>query len=204
VTVVWCDFGGVLTEPIPEVLARVSVSCAISVPDLLGAFSAVAAEFGGTLLEPLENGWLTEREWGSRVLTHLPRPPARDLTRFSALWYADRRFNTDLFDALARLRGVRLAMLTNSVREWEPYREALIPDPGVFGTVIRSHEVGVGKPDPRIYALAEQAVSAPAADCLLIDDSAANCAAARARGWRAVHHHDTATTLDELDRLLTG
>ncbi|MFI1395996.1 hypothetical protein [Streptomyces sp. NPDC020681] len=37
--------------------------------------------------------------------------------------------------------------------------------------------------------------------CLLIDDTAVNCAAARRRGWTAVGHLDTARTITDLARV---
>lgn len=206
--VVWCDFGGVLTDPVIDVLDRVSTMCAVPVNVLVTAFSTVAAEFGGDGLAPLETGSIDEVEWGKRVTARLaPRwRPRADLTRFSELWYADRGFNHELCDALVlrRERGCRLAMLTNSVREWEPYRAALIPDHVVFELVVRSHELGIRKPDLEIFRLAEQRLGVSATDCVLIDDSARNCRAAELAGWQAIWHRDNASTLDRLDLILAA
>lgn len=201
--VIWCDFGGVLTDPVAGVLARVAAVCAVPPDTLMNAIHAVAAEFGGDGIAPLETGALDEAEWGRRVAARLSPTwrPRADLCRFSDLWYADRTFNADLYDALVR-RGRRLAMLTNSVREWEPHRAALMPDQSRFETVIRSHEHGVRKPDPEIFRLAERALGVPAAGCLLIDDSDTNCHAAIGAGWRAVRHRSNARTLHELDLAL--
>jgi putative hydrolase of the HAD superfamily len=204
--VIWCDFGGVLTDPPGRTVAAVAEKCALPPEVLLAACSKVAADFGADGLAPLETGMLDEAEWGRRVTAALAPDwtPQADLTRFSELWYADRTFNRNLFDAVVARRsgGVRLAMLTNSVLEWEPYRNALVPDPTVFEMVIRSHEHGVRKPDPRIYALAEHSLGVAAGDCVLIDDSERNCVAAREVGWRAVHYRDDATALAELDKIL--
>jgi putative hydrolase of the HAD superfamily len=93
-------------------------------------------------------------------------------------------------------------MLTNSVREWEPYRAALIADPDVFELVIRSHEHGVRKPDPEIYRLAERALGVSASDCVLIDDSERNCRGAERAGWQAIRHQDNVATLRRLDLIL--
>jgi putative hydrolase of the HAD superfamily len=93
-------------------------------------------------------------------------------------------------------------MLTNSVREWEPYRAELMPDLRLFETVIRSHEHGVRKPDPAIFRVAERSLDVRPADCVLVDDSERNCRGAVAAGWRAIHHRATADTVAELDLLL--
>lgn len=206
--VIWCDFGGVLTDPVAEVLERVAARCAVPAETLLAACTAVAAEFGGDGLAPLETGQIRETEWGSRVTARLAPAwqPRADLGRFSELWYAERIFNDELCDALIGRTGprCRLAMLTNSVREWEPYRAKLIPDPAAFEAIIRSHEHGVRKPDPLIYRIAENVLGVPAARCLLIDDSERNCRAAESVGWQAIRHRGNTQTLAQLDRMLAA
>ena len=55
-----------------------------------------------------------------------------------------------------------------------------------FEHVFLSYELGVEKPAPEIYAKVLEGSGAPAADVLFLDDSEANCAAARACGLQAV------------------
>lgn len=206
-TVIWTDFGGVLTPPVDDALRRVADAAKVPANDLLAAIRLVAAQDGTELLEQLERGRLSQRDWGHRVAAALaPRwVPAVDLGRFGDYWYAGRPFNTALYDTLvaARTSGLRLGMLTNSVREWEVHRARLIPDRTVFDRIVNSHEVGVRKPEPAIYRLAEESLAVSPGECLLIDDLAANCAAAVARGWRAVHHVDTDTTVNTLRDLVS-
>jgi len=153
-------------------------------------------------MQPLERGLLTQQEWGARVTAAL-RPryvPAAPLTRFGDYLYTGRVLNHALLAALGELggRGVQIGLLTNSVREWEPHRAALMPDTELFTVQVKSHELGLCKPDPAIYRLAERAVGAAPGDCLLIDDDPLNCAAARARGWAAIRHETTPATLVQL------
>jgi putative hydrolase of the HAD superfamily len=206
--VVWCDFGGVLTDPIDGVLARFVRTIGVPMDAVLAAFDKVAARHGTTGLGPLERGMVSVAEWGEQVTEALGRdhPPRADLRRFGELWYADREFNTVLFDGLVARRSgsVRLGLLTNSVHEWEPHRDRLVPDPNVFAAAVRSHEVGERKPDEAIYRFAERALDVPPSHCVLIDDTPVNCAAARDLGWRAVHHQSNGPTLAELDRILGG
>ncbi len=56
-----------------------------------------------------------------------------------------------------------------------------------FEAVIISGEVGLAKPDPRIFHLALQRIGRPAEECLFIDDSAENIAVAHSLGFRTVH-----------------
>jgi putative hydrolase of the HAD superfamily len=206
VSVVWCDFGGVLTPPITEAFARTVSAVGVPEEPLRAAIETVAAGFGLRALEPLELDLLTEREWGRQVTAALAPAwrPTGDLGRFGRYWHDGRVLNRPLYDRLVALkgRGPRIGLLTNSIREWEPYRRRMLPVPDVFDARVNSYEAGVRKPDPAIYAVAEAALGAAGAGCLLIDDVPANCAAATDRGWHAIHHVTNDATLAALDRLL--
>jgi putative hydrolase of the HAD superfamily len=206
--VVWCDFGGVLTEPMPDVLDRFARAAEVPVQPLLAAFDTVAARYGMKELEPLERGLLTEADWGRQISDVLAPGwrPRVDLTLFGEIWYADRTFNTPLFQHLAARSSssVRLGLLTNSVREWEVHRARIMPNASIFAAMIKSHEVGVCKPAADIYFLAEQAMPAEPAHCVLIDDMPVNCAAAQARGWSAIRHRSNEQTIAELNQILGG
>lgn len=56
----------------------------------------------------------------------------------------------------------------------------------LFDSILVSGEVKLAKPDPRIYQVFLQRIGQPAADCLFIDDSAANIAAARQLGFGTI------------------
>ncbi|TCJ31678.1 HAD family hydrolase [Parafrankia sp. BMG5.11] len=202
VRAVWCDYGGVLSSSIAGSLAQVAAAAGVPTSELVAAIRRVAASFGATMIEPLELGVLSQHEWGLRVTAELAPAwtPRIDLTRFGDHWYAGRTVNTALFELLDRVRasGVRVGMLTNSVREWEPHRRALAPDVDPFEVTVNSFEVGLRKPDPAIFELAESRFGTPPRACLLIDDLAVNCAAARARGWRAIEHAELEDTLAQL------
>lgn len=53
-------------------------------------------------------------------------------------------------------------------------------------TVVLSGEVGLVKPDPRIFQLLLERTGRQAGDCLLIDDAPANVAAAAALGFQTI------------------
>jgi 2-haloacid dehalogenase len=57
----------------------------------------------------------------------------------------------------------------------------------LFDEMIISGEVRLAKPDPRIFALLLERIGRRAEECLLIDDAAANIAAARRLGFRTIH-----------------
>ncbi len=206
ISVVWCDFGGVLTSSIPEAFDRFVSAAGVPAAVLRSAISAVAGECGMQMLEPMERGLMTQHEWGLRVTAALaPDWMSRvDLTRFGDHWYKGRQMNNALLDCLAdcRRRGLRVGLLTNSVAEWEPHRAALMPDASVFEVTINSHEIGFCKPDPKIYQMAEDAFGVAPRQCLLIDDTPVNCTAAQARGWQTILHSSLEHTLNRLAQVL--
>jgi 2-haloacid dehalogenase len=55
-----------------------------------------------------------------------------------------------------------------------------------FEAIVLSGEERVCKPEPEIFGVLLERVGRPAGDCVLIDDSEANIAAARALGFRAI------------------
>lgn len=58
---------------------------------------------------------------------------------------------------------------------------------GAFNHCFYSHDLGVMKPDHRIYDQVHRAMGSPeASDCIFLDDSIANIKAAKAFGWEAV------------------
>jgi putative hydrolase of the HAD superfamily len=202
VDVVWCDVGGVLTGPLSGPVSAIERASGLSWSELATAMQTVARDEGLTGLGPLELGRLTQREWGARMAAVLPRPPAVDLGDFGRHWYAGHRVEPAMVAELRRLRGegARVGLLTNSVAEWEPLRLELLGDLGDMDAALKSHEIGLAKPDPRIYAAGDQLLP-PASGAVLVDDIAVNTAAARAHGWQAIDHVDARLTVQALRRL---
>jgi len=91
-------------------------------------------------------------------------------------------------------RGVAMLGLTNMPASVAEGTFAMSPAFGRLGHIVVSGEVGLCKPDPRIFALtAERAGLAPS-ELLLVDDSATNTDAAAACGYD-VHRFDDPAAL---------
>jgi putative hydrolase of the HAD superfamily len=200
------DFGGVLTSPLVRAFAVAQEGVEIP-PEAYGqAMTAVTAQGGELPLFALERGEITE----AAFLADLERGLADVLGRPVSL----DGFTTRLMDALEpnealfafyrrlRDRGLRLALLTNNVREWEPLWRAKLPIDGVFETVVDSAFVGMRKPEPEIYALTLERLDLPAEACVFVDDLEVNVRAARAAGMYGVVFRDTAQAIAEVDALL--
>ncbi len=83
-------------------------------------------------------------------------------------------------------RGIRCYALTNMEAETYPLRLDRYEFLGWFdGTVVSSSE-GIAKPDPAIFELVLHRFGLDATRTVLIDDNAANVAAARSLGMRTV------------------
>ena len=106
-------------------------------------------------------------------------------------------------DVLADLRaaGVRLIALSNWSAETFPVARERFDFLAWFEGIVISGDVGVNKPDPRIFDhLTEEFGIEPAA-AVFIDDSSANVDAAKALGFRAIRFTDAAALRRELTRL---
>lgn len=95
----------------------------------------------------------------------------------------------------ARQRGLRTALLSNA----DTTPAGLPP---VFDAVVVSGEVGVGKPDRRVYELAARRIGVAPAACVYVDDVRAYVAGAVAVGMTGVHHTAAESTVEELAALL--
>jgi putative hydrolase of the HAD superfamily len=183
------DFGGVLTNPLWEAFAawneRVSAD-----PGALGMALQTAAEVrGGHPLYALEKGEITEDEFTAAVQAHLP--PEIQLQGFRDVWFSHLHPNEPMIELMRDLRerGLRMAMLTNNVREWEPLWRAKLPVDEIFEVVVDSAFVGMRKPEPEIYELTLERLGDIRADeCVFVDDVDVNCAIATELGMTAVHY----------------
>jgi epoxide hydrolase-like predicted phosphatase len=70
--------------------------------------------------------------------------------------------------------------------------------------MIVSAEVGVMKPDARIYRIALEKLGVAPAEAVLLDDFPKNVEGARAVGMAAIHFTRPEQALDELKRLLAN
>ena len=96
--------------------------------------------------------------------------------------------------------GVRIVALSNWSAETFPVAYQRFDVLHWFDGIVLSGEVGVSKPDPRIFEVMAQRLGVDPATAVFIDDSRANVAAASALGYQAIHF----TAPDELRDELTG
>jgi epoxide hydrolase-like predicted phosphatase len=108
-----------------------------------------------------------------------------------------------MYELLRDLRGkgVRTALLSNS---WGPTGYPRHDFPELFDAVVISGEVGMRKPEPRIFRHAAALLDLDPKHCVFVDDVEANVKAAIGCGMTGVHHTEPALTRQRLTELFAN
>jgi epoxide hydrolase-like predicted phosphatase len=197
------DFGGVLTTPLIQSFAAYQERSGIGPSELSAAMQRAADAWGGRHpLFELEKGEITEAEFLRRLEPELGGDAP--LHGFRETYFTNLHPNARMIEYMRDLkrRGLRMALLTNNVREWEPHWRAKLPDiDEIFEVVVDSAFVGMRKPDPAIYELTLERLGDDLhpSECLFVDDVAVNCVAARGLGMRAVQFLDSEQAIAEVE-----
>jgi putative hydrolase of the HAD superfamily len=199
------DFGGVLTTPLLAGFLAYQDEAGVSLEEFGGGMQRAAEAYGEHPLYALERGEIAEVEFARRLKEQLGG--GFDLARLRHLYFDRIEPNPPMIRYMAELRGrgLRTALLTNNVREWEPLWRAKLPElDDIFEVVVDSAFVGMRKPERRIYELTLERLGGGlrAEECLFLDDLEINCEAARAFGMTAVRFEESEQAIAELESAL--
>jgi len=104
--------------------------------------------------------------------------------------------NVEPIEPIAKLvewtaKHYEIGLLSNNMPGFidELRARKLIPDV-FYTTIVDSSKVGVIKPEPRIYEIAQQLASVKPEEILLLDDSRSNLVAADRQGWHVMWFDD--------------
>jgi epoxide hydrolase-like predicted phosphatase len=196
------DFGGVLTTPLIQSFVAFQDETGIAMETLGVAMQRIADRDGAHPLFELEKGKLTEGDFLQRIADELEpelghRP---EMHRFSEIYFDALEPNQPMIDLMRELKGhgLRMALLTNNVREWEPHWRAMVPIDELFEVVVDSAFVGCRKPEQRIYEIVLERIGLPPDACLFVDDVEVNCEAARELGMTPVHFRTNDQAIEEI------
>ncbi len=117
-----------------------------------------------------------------------------------ARMFAGQTLDDAMLDLFRKLKadGVPTGLLSNS---WGfGYPRELFPD--MFDVVVISGEVGMRKPEPRIFLHAAELLGLPPQECVFIDDIQANITAAEQIGFTGVLHSAADDTAQQVADLL--
>jgi len=158
--------------------------------------------FGSPSARQATVGELTVDQHWQQVMAALGLPLEMLPDFMAQFWSAD-VLNIQLADLIRSLRGrYKIGLLSNA---WSNMRQVLderfhVAD--LFDELIISAEVGLAKPDPRIYHLAVQRLNVQPSETVFIDDMLKNVEAARLEGLHAIQYLDFEQMLAELNPLL--
>jgi putative hydrolase of the HAD superfamily len=198
------DFGGVLTTPLGHAFAAWSKQSGIPLEDLGKALAASLERHGEHPLFVLERGELSEAEFIGRLEQELG---GRRLDTMTDTYFEHLERNHEMIEFMAELRGrgLRAALLTNNVREWEDRWRSMLPEiDEIFEVVVDSAFVGMRKPEHEIYHLTVDRLGGGlrAENCVFVDDIGLNCDAAREVGMKAVQFETTEQARAEIELAL--
>ena len=175
------DFGGVLSYSQPEdwyrhTAARLGVDA--------DAFRAAYWEHRHAY-----DGGLPAPEYWRRVHATLGRPcgPVEPLIQRDVASWTEFREDVWTLARDFRRRGGRTGFLSNGVPEAMTRIRAKRPLEPWFDAVVVSCEVGVAKPDPRIYEICLLRLGVSPERALFVDDRADNIEAAARLGMETLH-----------------
>ncbi len=201
------DWGGVMTGPVMDSV-RVWLDAEHIDHDTYQAalrpwVRAAYDEAGhGNPVHALERGECTsaefERELAARLVRRDGGPVVAD--GLLARMFAATMPSEPMYAAVRALRvaGLRTCLLSNS---WgsDGYPREILPE--LFDAVVISAEVGMRKPEERIFQHAIGLIGLVPGECVFIDDMAANVQAAQALGMRGLLHSEPGATVAELAAL---
>ena len=205
------DWGGVLTSPIIDTVQAWLEADRIDRDSYVAAVrpwiqQAYGPDEAQSPVQALERGELSDAEFEAALAALLvstdgsPVPAAGLLKRMFAASAVD----DDMLELVRELRrdGLRTGLLSNSWGVQDAYPRHLFAD--LFDDVVISAEVGMRKPEERIFKLAVGRLGLSPGECVFVDDVEGNIVAARALGFATVHHGESAATRARLAELLAG
>ncbi|MGO9081594.1 MAG: HAD family hydrolase [Streptosporangiaceae bacterium] len=202
------DWGGVLTNPILETveawlrLEKISRDSYLNIMRLWLS-QPYTTERDENPVHLLERGECDDEEFERTLARHLVRVDGSPVPHEGLLsrMFAGLLLDDSMRDLLRALRelGIKTALLSNSWGRDSYPRQSLEE---LFDAVVISCEVGMRKPEERIFAYTARLLSLDPEECVFIDDVKANVVAAQAAGFLVVHHRAYQVTVQRLSQLI--
>jgi putative hydrolase of the HAD superfamily len=196
------DFGGVLTEPLWLAFAAANEQAGISLEAAGKAVARLIRRDGRNPLFELERGAMPVDDFLSALERELAAETGRELHLgdFAERYFERLAPNEEMLALMRELRaaGMRMAICTNNVREWEALWRAKLPVDELFEVVVDSAFVGMRKPEPEIFELTADRLGVRPEECVFVDDVEVNCQAAAALGMRAVWFRSNDQAIPEI------
>ena len=141
-------------------------------------------------IETGEGNWDTWQRGVERKLAPWLADPATDVRAILDAWYAQPwQYHLPNFELAHDLQaaGHKIGLLSNAPDDLRARFLDNLPIEVHWDAIVVSGEIGLRKPDPRIFQYAAEQIGTPPEDCFFIDDLHENAAGARAIGMSAFH-----------------
>jgi len=201
------DWGGVMTNPIADSvnawLAADGID-RVSYVAVMRQWVKQAYASGGdhNPIHALERGESTNEEFELALARELVLENGGPVAGpgLLARMFAGSTMDESMLDLFRKLHaaGVPTGLLSNSWGGGYPHE--LFPD--LFDAVVISSEVGMRKPEPRIFFHAAELLGLAPQECVFIDDIEANITAAEQIGFTGVLHNAAEHTAERVAELL--
>ena len=209
-TMIWFDFGGVLSPPIDKLFEIYHKKSGIKPEQLKNAMSNVAQTMSMPMLAPIENAVITQEQWGKllrdslrKLYPNLDTSKAK-LEAFGEQWFENITPNDTMVLLFKQLKffGYKVGILTNNVVEWESHWRSMIQLDEYVDVIVDSCKFGCRKPDRKIFEIAQKLTNTKAQENLLIDDVQENCEAASKMGWKSIQFITNKQVFSEITQTL--
>lgn len=203
------DWGGVMTGPLADPISAWLEADRIDRDSYAAAVRPWIAQAYGpdgthTPVHALERGEMSDAEFEQLLAALLVGMDGAPVVAAGMLkrMFAGSRLEDQMLSLARELRanGIRTALLSNSWGLEDSYPRHLFGE--LFDEVVISGEVGMRKPEERIFQLALDRLALAPGECVFIDDVEGNTSAATVLGFAAILHTDPVTTKAALTALL--
>ena len=146
-------------------------------------------------------GLITEQDHWSAVMQRLGRPAA-DVESLRSEFFGGDVVDLGLVEFIRGLRPrFKTGLISNA---WDGLRPYILGQKfdDAFDFMLISAEVGVMKPETRIFQLALEHAGVSANEAVFVDDMAENVESARTLGMSAILFRDRDTTITQLNNLI--
>lgn len=193
------DFGGVLTTPLQDGMARFAETAGIELQDLVRVVLRAYAGGEDDLVTGLETGAVPEEEFAvafARRLSEIAPGPIDPATVLDDI-FMGMSLEEEMVDFVAKAKagGIKTALLSNS---WSLRHYPRPQMEEIFDAIVISGEVGLRKPDPAIFKLTSERLGVAPERCVFVDDYPGHVKAALEEGMTTVLHRTPAQTIAEL------
>ena len=205
--ILW-DFGGVFTGSPFYSIDIYSARLGVKSQELIELVLGYGLDDGDHHWHRLERGEITmvEALEEIEVLTSARGIEGFEIRDFFKSMGSKSDTTEEMFDAVRRYKdlGISQFILSNNILEFSSSWKSMLPE-NVFDGIIDSSEVGIRKPDPKIFTLALEIADNSADKTIFLDDYLEHVHVAEELGIKSIHvGPNPLDAVKQLDKLLTS